>query len=252
MTLAGVGGSAPSQRPYYRDALASVHHHWFGAHAESCARGILELLDQQRVRCERVVELGCGSGRLTRHLVDAGYRVIATDASPAMLALTRQHVPEADVRRLTLPDDPIPDADAIVSVGHVLNYLPDEQAIERALIAIVRAIRPGGLVALDLCDLEWGTARRDAAAYSQVTDGWAIIARFSLPVPARFVREITVFVREAGGSWRRDDERHENLLVDTSRLPAFLAQYGVEATLKPSFGTESLAPGLTVVVGMRV
>jgi hypothetical protein len=49
-----------------------------------------------------------------------------------------------------LPDDPIPCADAIVSVGHVVNYLPDADAIERALVAMAEALRPGGLLAIDL------------------------------------------------------------------------------------------------------
>ena len=40
-----------------------------------------------------VVELGCGSGHLTRHLLESAHRVIATDASPAMLALARRQAP---------------------------------------------------------------------------------------------------------------------------------------------------------------
>ncbi len=72
-----------------------------------------------------VVELGCGSGLLTRHLLDGGHRVIATDASPAMLDLARDVASDAEeIRRLTLPDDPIPEADAIVSVGHALSTCP--------------------------------------------------------------------------------------------------------------------------------
>jgi methylase of polypeptide subunit release factors len=37
-----------------------------------------------------VLELGCGSGLLTRALVAAGHRLIATDASPAMLEIARE------------------------------------------------------------------------------------------------------------------------------------------------------------------
>ena len=52
-----------------------------------------------------------------------------------MLELTERLVPDAErVQRLALPDDPLPDADAIVSIGHVLNYLPDREAIDRALL----------------------------------------------------------------------------------------------------------------------
>jgi SAM-dependent methyltransferase len=241
----------PGDSSYYREALASVHHQGFGAHADACAPGILRLLDSLQPGRDLVVELGCGSGRLTQHLVAAGHRVIATDASPAMLHLAREAVPEADLRLLVLPDDPIPDAQAIVSVGHVLNYLADEHAVERAFGAIARALRPGGVLALDLCDLEWGVARRSAPIYTQVTDAWAIITRFSTPTPARFVREITVFIREPDGCWRRDDERHGNVLVNSSAVPSFLAIHGVDATVRSSFGIEELPVGLSVIVGQR-
>ncbi|MBO0732268.1 MAG: class I SAM-dependent methyltransferase, partial [Acidimicrobiaceae bacterium] len=127
---------------YYRKELALAHHRGFGFHADACAPGILTLLEPVRAQQGLVVELGCGSGLLTRHLVDAGHRVVATDASAAMLELARAYVPEAEaIQSLTLPSDPIPEADAIVSVGHVLSYLPDEAAIDQALVAAARAIR---------------------------------------------------------------------------------------------------------------
>ncbi len=110
---------------YYRRDLAVVHHRGFAFHAAACAPGILEFLAPVRAREGLVLELGCGSGVLTRELIAAGHRVIATDASPAMLELTHELVDgAAEVRQLTLPDDPLPDADAIVAVGHPLNYLP--------------------------------------------------------------------------------------------------------------------------------
>jgi SAM-dependent methyltransferase len=240
----------------YRPDLALVHHLGFGAHADACAPGILALLEPLRERGGDVLELGCGSGLLTRHLVEAGHRVVATDASPAMLALAREHARGADVRLLTLPDDPLPPADAIVSVGHVLNYLPDRAAIEVALTAAARALAPGGVLALDLCDLAWGELRREQPPFTRVDDDWAIVTRFSLPAPDRFVREMTVFVREGdregdGGSWHRDDERHDNVLVDTSGVRALLAGCGVDATVQASFGTEDLPAGLVAVVGRR-
>jgi cyclopropane fatty-acyl-phospholipid synthase-like methyltransferase len=80
----------------------------------------LTLLQPVGARRGLVVELGCGSGLLTRYLVEAGHRVIATDASPAMVDIARDYVPGTEaIYQLTLPDDPIPTADAIVSIGHV-------------------------------------------------------------------------------------------------------------------------------------
>jgi SAM-dependent methyltransferase len=239
-------------RPYYRDDLALVHHRGFGFHADMCAPGIVALLGPVRDRRGLVVELGCGSGLLTRHLLDAGHRVVATDASPAMLELARAGAPGAeDVRQVRLPDDPIPDADAIVSVGHALNYLPDEAAIDRAFVAIAHALRPGGVLAIDVCDLEWGAARRGVATHGRVGQDWAIITETSTPAANRFVREMTIFVKNDDGSWRRDDERHDNVLIDTTLVPGLLAQHGVEAQVRPSFGTEQLPTGLRAIIGHR-
>lgn len=234
---------------YYGDDLALVHHLGFGFHADACAPGILALLEP--VRGGLVLELGCGSGLLTRHLVEAGHRVIATDASPAMLALARETAPQAEVRSLALPDDQLPDCDAIVSVGHVLNYLRDEAAIERALVAAAEALRPGGIFALDLCDLRYGELRRDEPNSGRVADDWAIVTRFSLPRANLFVREIAAFLRNGDGSWRRDDERHENVLVDTAAVPALLKEHGVGARVAESFGQEELPAGLVAVVGRK-
>jgi SAM-dependent methyltransferase len=241
-----------SDAPYYRHDLALVHHLGFGFHADLVAPGILKLLEPVRASHGLVVELGCGSGLLTRYLIDAGHRVVATDASPAMLALARETVPDADeVVQLVLPDDPIPDCDAIVSVGHPFSYLPDEHSIERAFIAAAKALRPAGILAVDICDLEWGKVRRDAPNLGRVTEDWALITEFSMPSPDRFVRQMATFVRSEDGSWRRDDERHDNVLVDTSLLPGLLASHGVDATAAPSFGGESLPIGLRAVVGYR-
>jgi SAM-dependent methyltransferase len=238
--------------PYYRPDLALVHHLGFGFHADLCAPGVLRLLEPVRARGGVVVELGCGSGLLTRHLIQAGHRVIATDASPAMLDLARQHAPGAeDMRTLVLPDDPIPPGDAIVSVGHAVSYLPDEAAVDRALVAAAQALRPGGVLALDICDLEWGEARRDAPNLGRAAEDWAIVTEFSVPSPNRYVRQMAVFVRNDDGSWRRDDERHDNVLVDTARIPALLALHGVEAGIGSSFGGEQLPTGLRTVVGRR-
>jgi SAM-dependent methyltransferase len=229
-----------------------VHHRGFGFHADLTAPGVLALLEPVRERRGLVVELGCGSGLLTRRLVEAGHRVVATDASPAMIDLARETAPDAvDVRLLVLPDDPIPECDAIVSVGHVLSYLDDEPSVERALVAAAQALRAGGVLAIDLCDHRWAESRRDQPPYVRVESDWAIVTRFAVSDRTRFSRELTTFVSTGDGTWRRDDERHENVMVDTSRVPGLLAAHGVRAEARASFGSETLPEGLMAIVGVR-
>jgi SAM-dependent methyltransferase len=237
--------------PYYRHDLALVHERGYGFHGELVAQGVLALLEPARGGL--VLELGCGTGALTRHLLAAGHRVLATDASPAMLKVARETLgPAADLAVLTLPDDPLPEADAIVSVGHPVSYLASAAEVDRALSAMAAALRPGGVLAIDICDLEWGTARSAAPSQGRVGPDWAIVTEFSLPAPDKFVRDITTFVSDGHGAWRRDSERHENVLVDTSRIPGLLGPLGVAATIGASFGTETLPAGLKTVTGTRI
>jgi SAM-dependent methyltransferase len=235
---------------YYQHDLALVHARGFGQHADRCAPGLLELLAP--VRGGLVLEVGCGAGALTRHLLAAGHRVVATDASAAMLELAQAALGgDVDLRRLALPDDPLPAADAIVSVGHVISYLSDAAAVDRALVAMAAALRPGGVLAIDICDLEFGRVRAGEANRGLAGPDWAVITEFSTPAPDIFVRDVTTFVPDGAGAWRRGSERHDNVLVDTSLIPALLASHGVTATVRPSFGAAEPPPGMRAVTGVR-
>ena len=235
---------------YYQRDLAFIHDRGYGLHADRCAPGILKLLSG--VGDGPVLEFGCGSGALTRHLLAAGLRVVATDASPDMLALARQTLgPDADLRLLALPGDPLPAADAIVSVGHAISYLPDAAAVDAALTALAGALRPGGVLAIDILDLDYGQIREGEPPIARVEEDWAIVTEFSRPAPDRFVRYITTFVPDGAGAWRRGAEHHENALVDTSGIPALLAGHGVRASVGTAFGDAELPAGLRSVTGSK-
>ena len=234
----------------YGPGLALVHDLGFGFHGDRCAPGILRLLEP--IRGGLVLELGCGSGSLTRHLLAAGHRVLATDASPAMVRRARAVLPAgARVECLTLPDDPLPAADAVVGVGNVLNYLGGMTAAEKALAAIAAALRPGGVVALDPVDVRWGQDADHLAPLARVRPDWAIVSTSTLPEPDRLIREMTTFVRRDDGAWRREDERHEIALLDTERLAAVLTGHGVAAAVRPAFGAERMRPGMVALIGSR-
>jgi SAM-dependent methyltransferase len=229
-----------------------VHHLGFGFHANRCAPGILTLLEPVLARNGLVLELGCGSGLLTKYLVDAGHRVIATDASPAMLDLARQTVPGAeDVRVLVMPDDPMPACDAVVSIGHPVSYLDTEAAVLRALTNAADALNADGVYAIDIEDFEWGDAWANTKAGVRRSDDWVIATEYSRPEPHRYIRDMTVFLRNEDGTWRRDDERHENTLIDTSTVPPLLADHGVDVECRSAFGDETFPPGLVALVGRK-
>ena len=239
--------------PYYREALARVHHEGFGFHADACAPGILAHLAPVLERGGLVLEVGCGSGLLTRHLTDAGHRVLATDASPAMIEIARTHAPDAvDHRVLALPDDPLPEADAIVSTGHALSYIDTRERLDAALVACADALRPGGVLALDLEDLSTRDAQMARPPAVWVGEDWAMFMERVSDGPTHFARSMTVFVEEDDGRYRREHERHDNVLVDVAGVVApLLEARGLQVEVGPSFGVETNMEGLMVVTAVR-
>lgn len=243
---------------YYHPDLAWVHHTGYSQHVERVAAGIVRLLrDGGLCVGARVLDIGCGSGLLARKLLDAGFAVHGVDASPAMIALARDYAPGADFDVMRLPtglapgiDGSLPDADAVVSTGHVLNYLDTRADIAQALGELARAVRPGGVIAIDLMTGRYSEKRVADAVHAKVEDDWVIVTRFSQPEPCRFDRAITIF-RRAGDAWRRSDETHRNLTFDVDDALNLLRDNRIDAQCRAAFGDEILPEGLAVLTGVR-
>jgi SAM-dependent methyltransferase len=244
--------------PYYRTDLAWVHHVGYAGHVENTQRGILERLRRHGVAPgQRVLDVGCGSGLLARALLGEGYAVAGVDASPAMIELARAQAPGADFDARHLPTrrrpgetGALPPADAIVSTGHVLNYLDSRDDIALALAELAAALRPGGLLAIDLMTERFAEARDLLHPHAKIEDDWTIVTRFSRPAPQRFDREMTVF-RRVDGVWRRSDEHHANVTFEADEALDVLAANGVEARCEPAFGDETLPEGLVVIASVK-
>jgi SAM-dependent methyltransferase len=109
------------------------------------------LLEHQREAIGgRVLELGCGAGRLTRHLVDVAREVHALDLSPAMIAHAERAVPGATFHLRDMTDLSLfePESfDAVVASYSVLDVLDhDERGAQ--LDRLHRVIAPGGVLLL--------------------------------------------------------------------------------------------------------
>ncbi|HEX2204207.1 MAG TPA: metalloregulator ArsR/SmtB family transcription factor, partial [Longimicrobium sp.] len=110
--------------------------------------GLLGLLDDGWT----VGDLGCGTGQVSESLAPFVRRVVAVDASAAMLAAARERlagVEQVEVRAGELEALPVDDGELDAAVLFlVLHYVAEP---ERALAEAARALRPGGrLLVVDM------------------------------------------------------------------------------------------------------
>jgi trans-aconitate 2-methyltransferase len=92
---------------------------------------------------ELVLDVGCGSGRITEALIARlpRGRVIAIDASESMVEAARRRLPEADVRVMDALELELAEpADAILSTA-TFHWIADH---ERLFARMHAALRPGG------------------------------------------------------------------------------------------------------------
>jgi ubiquinone/menaquinone biosynthesis C-methylase UbiE len=93
----------------------------------------------------QVLDLGAGTGKLTRTLVSGGHRVTAVDPSEGMLAVLAQALPQVHTVLASAERLPLPAAsfDA-VTVAQAWHWLDQESAAAEC----ARVLRPGGVLGI--------------------------------------------------------------------------------------------------------
>ncbi|MGY1650604.1 class I SAM-dependent methyltransferase [Geodermatophilus sp. SYSU D01119] len=112
---------------------------------------------------DRVLDFGCGAGRLSQALAPHAREVVGLDVSGPMLARARELDRSGGRCRFVLAEDadlhPVPDASVdLVLTERVLQHLPPGGA-ERALAGFLRVLRPGGVAVLHCPTTPLWTAR---------------------------------------------------------------------------------------------
>ena len=145
------------QLDYYRARAVEYDKWWlregrFDRGAEANARWFAEATELERV-LERfdprgdVLELACGTGLWTRHLVKTAGSVTAVDAAPEVLAINRARVNDERVRYVEAdlfawaPEDRY---DACV-FAFWLSHVPEDR-FAAFWATVARALKPGGRV----------------------------------------------------------------------------------------------------------
>jgi SAM-dependent methyltransferase len=119
------------------------------------------------LEARRILDLGCGTGLLTRELAIEGRQVTGVDPAPAMLAFARRQPGAKRVQWVEGDSSALgtPEANLVIMTGNVAQVFLDDAEWEATLRNIYAALRPGGYLAFESrnpADRAWERWNRSA------------------------------------------------------------------------------------------
>jgi SAM-dependent methyltransferase len=118
------------------------HSQWYIERFRALARagedlvGEARLIDAMAARGARILDAGCGPGRIGGYLAAAGHDVVGVDVDPALIAAAEEDHPGprwlvGDLAELDLPARGIPEPfDLIVSAGNVMTFVAPSTRVQ--------------------------------------------------------------------------------------------------------------------------
>ena len=154
----------------FYDALAAHYHLIFADWpAAIAAQGdVLDrLIRSAGATGSRLLDCACGIGTQTLGLAALGYRVTASDSSPAAVARARREAAArglavdfrvADIRRLA---EAVPAGfDVVLAADNALAHLIGDDDLEAGASQMIAVLRPGGLLVISIRDYDRLLAER--------------------------------------------------------------------------------------------
>lgn len=175
-----------------RDRLWDPSNRGYRRMTEDRDRGLLSLLGESLpATAGRVLDVGCGDGRLAEAARQAGVGVASwtgVDLAPSQIATAREAQPWASFLEASADEMPFADVSFDVAIAATLfSSLPSPDLERAAAAEVARVVRPGGW--LIWYDLRYGNPRNAAvhgvtrASLKRLFVGWRIELRSVTLVP---------------------------------------------------------------------
>lgn len=214
------------------EAIAPVYDEFTSHHDYELWLGnLLPKLEHRGLSGNRLLDVGCGTGRSFLSMLERGWDVTACDISPSMLELARAKV--GDAARLSVADmRELPvfgEFDLVWSLDDAVNYLLSPDDLGRALSRMRANLAPDGLLMFDVNTLR--TYREFFAEREEIERGgrhfvWS--GQASPDTPPRSVCEARLEVTEADGGKAIETHVHRQRHHPEADVLEILREAGLE------------------------
>lgn len=211
---------------------------------------LIGLLQEYGIRDGLVLELGCGTGKLTRLLQRAGYDMIGIDSSEDMLEIARQaewdaqdaaegcgasKEPETmergilyllqDMREFELYGT----VRAVVSICDCMNYITDAADLCTVFRLVNNYLDPGGIFIFDLnTRYKYSEILGETTISENREEGSFIWDNYFDAETGINEYDLTLFIREEGELYRKYEETHYQRAYDTDEVKRLLSEAGLK------------------------
>ena len=183
---------------------------------------------------QRAAECACGTGSLTVRFAQAGIRMVGVDLSASMLRRAEEKARKwgvdaafvrQDMKKLTLPRR----VDAVLATCDGVNYLTSPEEVRAFFRAAYDALLPGGVLCFDCSSRHKLETVMGDAFFGEERDGLATLWQNSLNRDTHVLTmDVTFFVREDDGRYRRFREQHRQRAHDQKEIVSWLTAAGFE------------------------
>ncbi len=184
-----------------------------------------------------ILNLGCGSGRHDRCLMDRGYAVTGVDLSQEMLTAARDAATDngalryvqGDVRTVRLEKT----FDIVISLFHVMSYQVSNADLTAAFATAYSHLKPGGLFIFDCWYGPGVLTDRPTVRVKELEDEITSVTRIAQPImhPNQNVVDVNyrVFLRDkSSASIREICETHRMRYLFLPEVEQMLSSGGFE------------------------
>ncbi len=192
-----------------------------------------QTMKEQNIKGNKILDLACGTGNITLPLAKKGYNIIGADLSEDMLAVAQQklaqegfHVPfyQQDMTELELPEE----FDCITIFCDSLNYVLEEEGVQRTFQRVYEHLKAGGLFLFDVHSLYKINEVFVNETFAVNEEAVALIWNcFPGELPNSVEHDLTFFTRDTEDNiYRRFDEFHVQRTYPIEELKRWLEETG--------------------------
>ncbi|MBR3770573.1 MAG: class I SAM-dependent methyltransferase [Lachnospiraceae bacterium] len=222
---------------------------------EEWSEYVISLLKEEKIEDGLVLDLGCGTGKMTRLLAAAGYDMIGIDNSEDMLEIARE------CQYSDLPDEP-EDAQAgsaevskkedttnnilyllqdmrefelygtvraVISICDSMNYILEEEDLLQVFKLVNNYLDPKGIFIFDMnTRYKYAELLGDTTITENREEGSFIWENYFDEEDDINQYDLTLFIREEGDLYRKYEETHYQRVYDLDIVKRLLKEAGME------------------------